>query len=131
MVRFWMKDGCLLRSSGASLKGGLYYTAKTDAEAAELRELAKQGTCVEQPATGEEVKKAPQVAPPPPATPPADPTESDLVGVPGIGKATLDKLAAAGVTTKAQLKDALTTRADEMKAILGMNLDKVSKAVAK
>ncbi len=120
-----MNTGCYLNSTNTSLPAGRPYTPKNEAEEAELLQLAKAGTCSVLPEPG----KAPEAAPEAPAPAPDAPEASDLADVPGIGKTTLDKLAKAGVTSKAQLKAALTARADEMKALLGMNFDKVSKFV--
>lgn len=117
MQKFKINDGCYLNSSGVSLRGNTVYTPKDEAEEEDLLKLQEQGTC--------KVMGAP-VEQPAPAPVEPKPAASDLADVPGLGKTSLEKLAKSGVTTKAQLKEAILAKPEDMKAVLGLNFQKVS-----
>jgi len=124
-----MTHGCYLRSSDKGIVQDILYTPVNEAEEAELRMLSKLGTCEERP-IGEpsaNVEASTEAA----APVISEATEDQLSEVPGIGKATLDKLVAEGITLKSHLEQALINKEEKMKEILAGNFQKVKDHFAK
>src|SRR4051794_39334640 len=114
-MQFHIKDAFHLKSAGKLMIPGTYYTTEDDAQIAELRErFEPDGSC-------QEVKAEKKAH----VTKAVESTDNDdLSLVKGIGAALLEKLNEKGITTKSQLKAAVTDRADEMKELLATRFEK-------
>src|SRR5262245_12933512 len=104
MTRFVIKHAFVLKSARDKLlTPGIIFTPENEEQEKEIRDVFMKDGAVE------ELKSQAPVAP---ATPTGEPPD-DLSTVPGVGKNALEKLAAKGITTVAQLKAAVADAAKD------------------
>lgn len=116
MAKFQMKHAFNLQSAGGKLmQPGQYFSTEDEAQIAELREFAKDGSCKE---LVPEVKQEEK-----PAEKTVD-AQDDITLVKGIGKKLAEKLAEKGITTKSGLKAKMAD--PEVEQILGLQYEKIA-----
>lgn len=125
MKRFKAINSFFLKTTGKLVMPKELLFPETDEQVEEIEVFVKTGSC-------EEVVSKPKATADAPGAPPADPSD-DLALVKGVGKATLEKLVAKGITTKTQLGEAVLdpAREEEMKEVLGANHGKILEQFSK